>query len=363
MVRFVLLLVAIAGLLLSACGGAGSAAPSAGTPTNAARTPTAPKPTPVPFVERTPIIRPRLGNPTPTQVVATRLCGVDDLDVTLRPETSATGGLAIGALAFANRAATACNLSAALDFIFIDAASNVVPARVTFPAELAAVALPPNTPSGGEADGTAYLALSWNIHNIPGGGCSAPWPGAATLLVRFRERGTVSLELADSSLSLPGRGPCGSQLGVGLFGAFILVGSQRPPLPGRFPRPLRIEGPATVKAGGELDYVVVVFNGGVQPYSWSVGPFGAAGDGDFDGPCPPFRQALRGFDDTGVEGPILALNCARLPALGPAEEAAFAMRLQVPASLKPGSYRLVWGFITDYPKSLDTVEQAITVTN
>ncbi|MBA4179071.1 MAG: hypothetical protein C0506_00635 [Anaerolinea sp.] len=110
------------------------------------------------------------------------------------------------------------------------------------------------------------------------------------------------------------------------------------PLPGR-PVPAApptllpsLIAPASVPAGDDLVYEVMLTNSGDNPYRPSD--------------CPVYVAWLRspGAEPISIAGEPLTLNCAPALPIPPGGAARFAMELRVPRAAPPGTWELAWGF-------------------
>jgi hypothetical protein len=102
--------------------------------------------------------------------------------------------------------------------------------------------------------------------------------------------------------------------------------SEPPAIPAEALR-LTLRAPAQAVVGQPLRYTAILANPGATPIGLT--------------PCPSYQERLN-----TPGGPVVGeyvLNCASAPAIAPGQRVAFAMVLDVPASLPPASdAALVW---------------------
>ncbi|MDI1462142.1 DUF4232 domain-containing protein [Catellatospora sp. KI3] len=132
----------------------------------------------------------------------------------------------------------------------------------------------------------------------------------------------ISVRLADRDLSIPGL-TMTSTCPIGITGVHRI--RQEQPARPRFDHlTARIEAPARVKAGANLDYTVVLTNPGRTAVALD--------------PCPTYDESLYKARE------LYLLNCApgTIPAGGSIR---FAMRLTVPDYTPAREWRLEWGIV------------------
>lgn len=128
----------------------------------------------------------------------------------------------------------------------------------------------------------------------------------------------------------------------------VLVGEFQPATPATAATLTQLKAeivaPASVRAGQRLQYSVRLTNVSRRQYR-------------FD-PCPSYYENLKSVQ---TQAESYQLNCASLGVLAPGASATFAMVIQVPAAMEPGSVGLVWA-LTGPPSSAISALAFVTVT-
>lgn len=280
-------------------------------------------------------INPESATPVPPVAIpaGTPTCTAAQLEVGRGASSGATGHVN-QPIVFRNRTSSACVLQGYPDLAVIAADGQTLAEgagttnRGTFFLDGPAVPVliqPGTAPLKSMYDPTAPVGTPGQAYvNIEWWDCQA----------RTAERLLVSLGDGAGQLSLAflGRAPvspaCGATATATSYlarGPFDPSGFPWPPPPEVVNIAIAIAAPATVRRGTALDYTVTLTNQSNRAYRLF--------------PCPDYFEFVGGK----LARSTFALNCGPVGAIAPGGSAAFAMRMEIPATISAGLTEIRWG--------------------
>lgn len=276
---------------------------------------------------------PTMPTPTPRPVVpaGTRPCAMADLRVAYEGAGGLGGGQLAATIGFVNTSAAACVLQGFPNLVLLDHGGNVI--KTTPSGYLITDRNDPVLMATRGQSRQAYVAFAWPGIDLPSGGLPCPSASTATAIrLTLPSGGGTGTVQANQPADRPMPAsitPCHGLLAVGAFQA---VEPSVQPTPTPHPFTYHVVLPASVRAGGNLNYTVTFTNTTVAPVA-------------FSDPCPSYREDLY-LGHTG-DGPplgkhIYALNCQPVKIIASGTSVTFAMVLDVPASATIGEYILLW---------------------
>lgn len=305
-----LVLVAVTGLCLAACG--------------AFRGPAAGDSNVIPWIDVT------TATPTPSPVIpaSTPACAVQDLQVAYAGGQGLGGGQLVGSITFVNISGIPCVLQGVPGFILFDAHGSQIP--TTRSGYLITDRSDPVLLHDHGRSAQAYVPFAWSAIHQSTGGSECPSPAASAIRLELPQGGGAVVVSAASPTGRPGAiAPCHGLIAVG---AFQVVEQPTDPMPPARAFAYRVALPPSVRAGATLSYTVTVTNI-------------TAGTVTFPNPCPAYHEDL--YPDSRLSGAPLGkhrylLNCRPAGSVASNASVTFAMLLDVPATAASGSYTLLW---------------------
>lgn len=271
---------------------------------------------------------PSVASPQPIPIPAgTQACRAQDLTAIDSGSQGATGHV-VTSIVFAGRGTSACFLDGTPTVSLLDAAGHDVgfsQHSPYFPAEVVGPALiepgPAPTPHTGVKYGQAWITIDW-----------VSQPEACL--------GSQGVSIATAKLGIPGDSALWVPVGGAPAGyACQGVGAssfEGPPAPVQSsPQPslpaISLQAPTSAKAGQHYRYVVTLTND-------------SAAAMDLAADCPNYFEALvtpdTGLSITGKQ--FYRLNCGPAGTIASGRSARFAIELDVPSSVQPGPYDLMF---------------------
>ena len=268
-----------------------------------------------------------------------RPCVAADLHAAVGRGGAATGGLIFNMLYLSNHSDTSCMLDGTPQLLVKTSAGRTLPLKPMnmptpwgpsppAPALMSAHSPDPQLQYGRSTSfGQASLAFSmWD--------CPAnPSPGVVTIVLP-NGRGTISLPANDISFS--GGGECEGGNIVQRIEVSPFAGTEpQPTWIGQSPLSITVKLPDRVRAGRSLHYQVVLSNTSGAPFRFHD--------------CPSYTEDASRQGRKNLAN--YQLNCSSVGWLAPNQSATFAMVLDIPADMPPGSGPLRWQMGSAYGRA------------
>jgi hypothetical protein len=249
-----------------------------------------------------------------------------------------TGGQIASAFAFADAAASSCQLDGIPTVKLLASSGTEVSIQVgpdlIDPLPSARILLLPGLTDlkrGALRPGQASVALYWPTLDLATGGTDCSPPATAASLVAFSiagDAGQVSVKVPTSGVPGAPIAPCDGALQVSPFQAVIPSPPTNPPR-----LTARIEAPAKVTAGKVLRYRVVLTDKSKVAVDFARG-------------CASYSEVLAGQPASGTVLKVVKqyqLNCALAGTLRSGHSTTFAMELPIPLGAPHLTADLTWG--------------------
>jgi hypothetical protein len=185
-------------------------------------------------------------------------------------------------------------------------------------------------PFSGKAGG-AWLEIGWKLFDQGSAKCSGGLQYAAIMQLTLRDSTDAIPVDYFADKGAKAVAVCPPTLEVGAFQPVVAKGGQ-PVLSPRYWK-YTIDAPATATAGQPMKFRITLQNVYYRALQFEAG-------------CPDYEEDLQGPNDWTSGKIFYVLNCESIGVVNPAETLTFAMQIDIPADLSPGSYTLGWDFDT-----------------